>query len=44
LTERHLDIQGCGRMNVELALQVFSETVAKTIVYCGEKNYLDKLN
>jgi len=44
LTERHLEVQGCGRMNVKLASQVFSDTVAKAIAYCGEKNYLDKLN
>jgi len=44
LTERHLEVQGCGRMNVKLASQVFSDTVAKAIAYCGEKNYLDKQN
>jgi len=38
-----MDVES-GRMNVKLALQVFSDTVAKTIAYCGEKHYLDKLN
>ncbi|XP_029345847.1 uncharacterized protein LOC115034159 [Acyrthosiphon pisum] len=44
LSERHLFVEGSGRMNVRLAANVFSNSVSKAIAYCGEKNYLDKYN
>lgn len=44
LTERHLAVEGSGRMNVKLAAHVFSHTVAKAIAYCGENNYINTFN
>jgi len=44
LSERHLTVQGTGRMNVKLAAQIFSNTVAKAISFCGERNYMNNLN
>jgi len=44
LSERHLTVQGTGRMNVKLAVQIFSNTVAKAISFCGERNYMNNLN
>lgn len=44
LTERHLTVEGTGRMRVKLAAQLLSNTVAKTISFCGENNLLDSFN
>lgn len=44
LSERHLTVQGTGRMNVKLAAQIFSNTVAKAFSFCGERNYMNNLN
>ncbi|CAI6369848.1 unnamed protein product [Macrosiphum euphorbiae] len=44
LSERHLFVEGSGRMNVRLAANVFSNSVSKAIAYCGEKNCPDKYN
>ena len=41
LTERHLTVEGTGRMRVKLAAQLLSNTVAKAISFCGEKNLFD---
>jgi len=44
LTERHLTVEGTGRMRVKPAAQLLSNTVAKAIYFCGEKKYIDSFN
>jgi len=44
LTERHIEVQGTGRMNVKLAANVFSNTVSKALAYLGTNNYIETLN
>jgi len=40
LTQRHISVEGTGRMNVRLAVQLFSMTVAKALIHCEENNYI----
>jgi len=40
LSRAHLDIKGAQRQNVKMAAQVFSNTNALAIRWCGEKNLL----
>lgn len=44
VTSRHLLVEGTGRMNVKLAAQLLSNTVAKAITFCGEKGDLNTYN
>lgn len=44
LSERHLMVEGSGRMNVRLAVNIFSNSVSKAIAFCGEKNYMKNYN
>lgn len=41
ISERHLSVEGPGRMNVKLAVQLLSNTVSKAIAFCGEQKYID---
>lgn len=40
LTRFHLDVQGPHRQKVRPAVQIFSNTVSKAILYCGEKGLM----
>ena len=43
LSERHINVSGLQRMNVKLAVQLISETTAKSLQYFGSKGlFLDK--
>ncbi|KAF0682284.1 Uncharacterized protein FWK35_00035584, partial [Aphis craccivora] len=44
LSERHILVEGTSRMNVKLAAQFFSNTVANAITYCGGIGLLDSFN
>lgn len=44
LSERHLTVEGTTRMNVKLATQLFSNTVAKAISFCGEQKFIENYN
>jgi len=44
LSERHISVEGTGRMNVRLAANLFSNSVSRAIAYCGEKNYVNNYN
>jgi len=44
LTNKHLFVEGTGRMNVKSAAQLFSKTVAKAISFCGENKYFNMNN
>ncbi|KAF0721200.1 general transcription factor II-I repeat domain-containing protein 2-like, partial [Aphis craccivora] len=39
LGEHHLLVEGTSRMNVKIAAQVFSNSVAKAISFAGENGY-----
>jgi len=44
VTSRHLLVEGTGRMNVKLAAQLLSNTVAKAITFCGNRGDLNTYN
>lgn len=44
LTERHINVKGSERMNVRLAVNVFSNTVSKALSFCGQQHMIDKYN
>ncbi|CAI6357563.1 unnamed protein product [Macrosiphum euphorbiae] len=44
LSEKHINVQGTARMNVKLAAHVFSNSVSKAILFCGEKNLINDCN
>jgi len=44
VSERHISLEGPTRINVKLAAQVFSNTVAKAIAFLGEKGLLKTNN
>lgn len=44
MSSRHLLVEGTGRMNVKLAAQLLSNTVAKAITFCGERGDLNTYN
>lgn len=37
-------MEGTARMNVKLAAQLFSNTVAKAISFCGEQKFIENYN
>jgi hypothetical protein len=39
LSQYHVDVRGSERQRVRPAAQLFSNTVAKAIAYCGEKGF-----
>lgn len=39
ISERYLLVEGTSRMNVKLAVQIFSNSVSKAIAYLGEMVY-----
>lgn len=43
-SENHLLVKGQGRMNVRLAVQLFSNSVSKAIAYCGEQQFIKNYN
>lgn len=43
LSERHIMV-GASRMNVKLAVQLFSNSVAKALSFCGNKNIIIDYN
>jgi len=43
-TNKHLLVEGTGRIKVKLAAQLFSYTVSKAIEYGGEKKLLEEYN
>jgi len=44
LSERHLLVEGANRMSVKLAAHIFSNSVAKSISYLGNKNKINNHN
>jgi len=44
ISNMHISLEGPTRMNVKLAAQVFSNTVAKAITFLGEKGLLKTNN
>jgi len=43
-SERHLNVTGFQRQNVRLAAQLFSNSLANAIMYCGQKEIIRKNN
>jgi len=43
-TERHINVKGSEQMNVRLAVNVFSNTVSKSLSFCGQQQMIDKYN
>jgi len=43
-TNKHLLVEGSGRMNVKLAAQLFSNSVSKAISFCGEIKLIEEYN
>jgi len=37
-------VEGASRMNIKLAVQLFSNSVAKAIRFCGNKNIITNYN
>lgn len=44
ISERHLNVTGFQRQNVRLAAQLFSNSLANAIMYCGQKEIIRKNN
>lgn len=43
-TNKHILVEGTGRMKVKLAAHLFSNSVSKAIQYGGEKKLFEKYN
>lgn len=44
VSNKHIEVIGSQRQNVKLAAQIFSNSLAKALLYCGENNYLNLKN
>lgn len=44
ISNRHISVEGTARMNVRLAANLFSNTVAKAILFCGNNKYMINYN
>jgi len=44
LSDRHISVEGVARMNVKLAAHLFSNTVFKALLFCGNNNYINNYN
>lgn len=44
ITENHINVPECKKQSVKFAAQLFSNTVAKAILYCGENKYIEYTN
>jgi len=44
ISDRHISVEGTARMNVRLAANVFSNTVAKATLFCGNNKHINGYN
>lgn len=44
LSEHHILVEGASGINVKLAVKLFSNSVAKAISFCGNKNIITNYN
>jgi len=44
ISDHHISVEGTAQMNVRLASNVFSNTVAKAILFCGNNKYINYYN